>query len=56
MKEDPEIIIGYMCMFFFGTGAIIIEIYIRNWIYNFYDPENPEGSVLHSLDDVNYYY
>ena len=48
MKEDPEIIIGYMCMLFFGTGAIIIEIYIRNWIYNFYDPEN-----LHLVHHVN---
>ena len=33
--------------------AIIIEIYIREWIYSFYDPEN---GPLHTLDEVNYYY
>ena len=40
-------------MFFFGTGVIIIEIYIRNWIQNFYDPNN---GPLFSKDDVNYFY
>ena len=53
IKNDAEIVVGLILSFFTGCMAIIIEIYIREWIYSFYDPVN---GPLFTKDDVNYYY